>query len=118
MSFKALGLPSSLVEILEKQEYKSPYPIQKAAIPFIMKGRDVLGIAPTGSGKTAGYVLPVLSRLKQRKEAKNRQVDVLVLVPTRELAEQVKDVFIIFEKGLEHTAPIMAVYGGYRLTHK
>jgi len=112
MSFKALGLPSSLVEILEKQEYKSPYPIQKAAIPFIMKGRDVLGIAPTGSGKTAGYVLPVLSRLKQRKEAKNRQVDVLVLVPTRELAEQVKDVFIIFEKGLEHTAPIMAVYGG------
>ena len=112
MSFKALGLPSSLVEILEKQEYKSPYPIQKAAIPVIMKGRDVLGIAPTGSGKTASYVLPVLSGLKQRKEAKNRQVDVLVLVPTRELAEQVKDVFTLFEKGLEHTAPIMAVYGG------
>lgn len=112
MSFKALGLPLSLVEILEKQEYKSPYPIQKAAIPVIMKGRDVLGIAPTGSGKTASYVLPVLSRLKQRKEAKNRQVDVLVLVPTRELAEQVKDVFTLFEKGLEHTAPIMAVYGG------
>jgi ATP-dependent RNA helicase RhlE len=112
MSFKALGLPSSLVEILEKQEYKSPYPIQKSAIPVIMKGRDVLGIAPTGSGKTASYVLPVLSRLKQRKEAKNRQVDVLVLVPTRELAEQVKDVFTLFEKGLEHTAPIMAVYGG------
>jgi ATP-dependent RNA helicase RhlE len=112
MSFKALGLPSSLVEILEKQEYKSPYPIQKAAIPVIMKGRDVLGIAPTGSGKTASYVLPVLSGLKQRKEAKNRQVDVLVLVPTRELAEQVKDVFTLFEKGLEHAAPIMAVYGG------
>ena len=112
MSFKALGLPSSLVEILEKQEYKSPYPIQKAAIPVIMKGRDVLGIAPTGSGKTASYVLPVLSGLKQRKEAKNRQVDVLVLVPTRELAEQVKDVFTLFEKGLEYTAPIMAVYGG------
>ena len=82
MSFEALGLPSSF-EVLEKQEYKSPYPIQKAAIPVIMKGRDVLGIAPTGSGKTASYVLPVLSRLKQRKEAKNRQVDVLVLVPTR-----------------------------------
>jgi ATP-dependent RNA helicase RhlE len=112
MSFKALGLPLSLVEILEKQEYKSPYPIQKSAIPVIMKGRDVLGIAPTGSGKTASYVLPVLSRLKQRKEAKNRQVDVLVLVPTRELAEQVKEVFVLFEKGLEHTAPIMAVYGG------
>ena len=112
MSFKSLGLPSTLVEILEKQEYKAPYPIQKVAIPVILKGKDVLGIAPTGSGKTASYVLPVLSRLKQRKEAKNRQVDVLVLVPTRELAEQVKDVFTLFEKGLEHTAPIMAVYGG------
>jgi ATP-dependent RNA helicase RhlE len=112
MSFKALGLPTTLVEIIEKQEYNAPYPIQKSAIPEILKGRDVLGIAPTGSGKTASYVLPVLSGLRQRKEAKNRQVDVLVLVPTRELAEQVKDVFTLFEKGLEHTAPIMAVYGG------
>ena len=112
MSFKALGLPTTLVEIIEKLEYNAPYPIQKAAIPKILKGRDVLGIAPTGSGKTASYVLPVLSGLRQRKEAKNRQVDVLVLVPTRELAEQVKDVFTLFEKGLEHTAPIMAVYGG------
>jgi len=112
MSFKALGLPSTLVEILEKQEYKAPYPIQKVAVPVILKGRDVLGIAQTGSGKTASYVLPVLSRLQQSKEAKNRQVDVLVLVPTRELAEQVKEVFVLFEKGLEHSAPIMAVYGG------
>ena len=112
MSFKSLGLPSTLVEILEKQEYKAPYPIQKVAVPVILKGRDVLGIAPTGSGKTASYVLPVLSRLQQSKEAKNRQVDVLVLVPTRELAEQVKEVFVLFEKGLEHSAPIMAVYGG------
>ena len=112
MSFKALGLPSTLVEILEKQEYKAPYPIQKVAVPVILKGRDVLGIAPTGSGKTASYVLPVLSRLQQSKEAKNRQVDVLVLVPTRELAEQVKEVFVLFEKGLEHSVPIMAVYGG------
>jgi ATP-dependent RNA helicase RhlE len=112
MSFKSLGLPSTLVEILEKQEYKAPYPIQKVAIPVILKGKDVLGIAPTGSGKTASYVLPVLSRLQQSKEAKNRQVDVLVLVPTRELAEQVKEVFVLFEKGLEHSVPIMAVYGG------
>ena len=112
MSFKELGLPSTLVEILEKQEYKAPYPIQKVAIPVILKGKDVLGIAPTGSGKTASYVLPVLSRLQQSKEAKNRQVDVLVLVPTRELAEQVKEVFVLFEKGLEHSVPIMAVYGG------
>ena len=112
MSFKSLGLPSTIVEILEKQEYKAPYHIQKVAIPVILKGKDVLGIATTGSGKTASYVLPVLSRLQQSKEAKNRQVNVLVLVPTRELAEQVKEVFVLFEKGLEHSVPIMAVYGG------
>ena len=112
MSFKALGLPSSLLEILEKKDYKAPYPIQEAAIPVILNGRDVLGIAPTGSGKTAGYVLPVLNALNRKKEAKDRQVDALVLVPTRELAEQVKEVFTLFEKGLEHSVPVMAVYGG------
>ena len=79
---------------------------------MILNGRDVLGIAPTGSGKTAGYVLPVLSTLNRKKEAKDRQVDALVLVPTRELAEQVKEVFTIFVKGLEHSVPVMAVYGG------
>tara|TARA_E500000331_G_C17231235_1_gene702745 strand:- start:168 stop:1304 length:1137 start_codon:yes stop_codon:yes gene_type:complete len=112
MSFKALGLSSSLLEILEKKDYKAAYPIQEAAIPVILNGRDVLGIAPTGSGKTAGYVLPVLNTLNRKKGAKDRQVDVLVLVPTRELAEQVKEVFTHFEKGLEHSAPVMAVYGG------
>ena len=112
MSFKALGLSSSLLEILEKKDYKAPYPIQEAAIPVILNGRDVLGIAPTGSGKTAGYVLPVLNALNRKKEAKDRQVDALVLVPTRELAEQVKEVFTLFEKGLEHSVPVMAVYGG------
>lgn len=112
MSFKALGLPASLLEIIEKEQYKTPYPIQEATIPKVLKGKDVLGIAQTGSGKTASYVLPVLSKLNRKKGAKDRQVDVLVLVPTRELAEQVKDVFTLFEKGLEHAAPIMAVYGG------
>jgi len=112
MSFHSFGLPHSFIDILEREQYKNPYPIQQAAIPLILKGRDVLGIAPTGSGKTASYVLPVLSALNRKKGAKDRQVDVLVLVPTRELAEQVKKVFVLFEKGLEHSAPTMAVYGG------
>ena len=112
MSFSTFGLPQSILDILEIEGYKDPYPIQKAAIPLILKGRDVLGIAQTGSGKTAGYVLPVLSLLNRKKGTKDRQVDVLVLLPTRELAEQVKEVFILFEKGLEHSAPVMAVYGG------
>ena len=102
MSFNALGLPETFLEILENENYKMPYPIQKQAIPVILKGQDVLGIAQTGSGKTASYVLPVLSSLNSKKGPKDRQVDVLVLVPTRELAEQVKGVFHIFEKGLSH----------------
>ncbi|MFT6844798.1 MAG: ATP-dependent RNA helicase RhlE [Flavobacteriales bacterium] len=112
MSFAPLGLPQSFLDILEKENYKQPYPIQEQAIPVILQGKDVLGIAKTGSGKTASYVLPVLAMLKSKKEVKDRQVDVLVLVPTRELAEQVKEVFSLFEKGLSHPVKTMAVYGG------
>ena len=64
MSFEALGLPKSLTSVLENANYKKPYPIQEEAIPEILKGKDVLGIAQTGSGKTASYVLPVLASLK------------------------------------------------------
>ena len=112
MSFNALGLAKTFLEILENENYKNPYPIQEQAIPVILKGHDVLGIAQTGSGKTASYVLPVLAALKQKQGAKDRQVDVLVLVPTRELAEQVKDVFHLFEKGVSHPVKTMAIYGG------
>lgn len=112
MSFGALGLSQSFLDILEKENYKQPYPIQKQAIPVILKGQDVLGIAQTGSGKTASYVLPVLSSLNAKEGAKDRQVEVLVLVPTRELAEQVKDVFNVFKKGLSHSVKAMAIYGG------
>ena len=112
MSFSSFGLPQSILNILKKEGYKAAYPIQKAAIPVISKGHDLLGIAQTGSGKTASYVLPILTALNRKKDTKDRQVDVVVLVPTRELAEQVKEVFTLFEKGLEHSTPIMAVYGG------
>ena len=112
MSFKALGLPVSLMSVLEKENYKKPYPIQEQAIPEILNGKDVLGIAQTGSGKTASYVLPVLAGLKVSEGTKDRKVDVLVLVPTRELAEQVKDVFNTFEKGIERKVKTMAIYGG------
>ena len=112
MTFDNLGLPKSLLELLDKENYKSPYPIQKEAIPMVLKGKDVLGIAQTGSGKTASYVLPILSTLNHKQRAKDRQVDVLVLVPTRELAEQVKDVFNLFERGISNTVKTMAIYGG------
>jgi len=112
MTFDNLGLPQSLLELLKKENYTHPYPIQQEAIPIVFKGKDVLGIAQTGSGKTASYVLPILSALNHKQRAKDRQVDVLVLVPTRELAEQVKDVFNLFEKGISNTVKTMAIYGG------
>jgi ATP-dependent RNA helicase RhlE len=112
MTFESLGLPQSLLTLLKKENYQKPYPIQKQAIPVILKGKDVLGIAQTGSGKTASYALPVLSLLNSKEVTKNRQVDVLVLVPTRELSEQVKDVFNVFERGLAQPIKTIAVYGG------
>ena len=112
MTFDNLGLQQSLLNILKKENYKKPYPIQKQAIPAILKGNDVLAIAPTGSGKTASYVLPILSSIKLQNGPKNREVDVLILVPTRELAQQIKDVFNVFEKDISPSFKTMAVYGG------
>jgi ATP-dependent RNA helicase RhlE len=112
MSFTSLGLPSVLIKALTDQKYSEPYPIQKEAIPAVLKGKDVLGIAKTGSGKTASYVLPVLSNLLGSSVEKNRHVNVLVLVPTRELAVQVAAVFQQFGSVLPHRVKSLAVYGG------
>jgi len=112
MPFSALGLPPSLIKVLADQKYLEPYPIQKEAIPAILRRKDVLGIAQTGSGKTASYVLPILQNLQGNTTAKNRHVKVLVLVPTRELAAQVRDVFHTFEKELPQKVRSLAVFGG------
>lgn len=112
MSFSSLGLNSTLLKTLSGQKYEQPYPIQKEAIPAILKGKDILGIAKTGSGKTASYALPILNNFQKIGEEKNRDVDVLILVPTRELAIQVKDVFQLFSVGLPGTIKTMAVFGG------
>jgi ATP-dependent RNA helicase RhlE len=112
MTFASLGLSSDLLNALADQKYTQPYPIQQEAIPAILKGKDVLGIAQTGSGKTAGYVLPILMNLQKVADSKNRHVHVLVLVPTRELAMQVSGVFYMFGKDLPKRIKTMAVYGG------
>ena len=83
MSFTSLGLSPVLLKALAGQNYTQPYPIQKEAIPAILSKKDVLGIAKTGSGKTASYVLPILNNLKSSEPLKNRHIKVLVLVPTR-----------------------------------
>ena len=112
MSFANLGLSNALLKNVEKQNYLTIYPIQEQAIPAIIKKQDVLGIAKTGSGKTASYVLPLLQNLEGTKSAKNRHIKALVLVPTRELAVQVSEVVDIFSKGLSASVKSMAVYGG------
>jgi ATP-dependent RNA helicase RhlE len=112
MSFSSFGLSAALLKTLADQNYTQAYPIQKEAIPAILKKRDILGIAPTGSGKTASYVLPVLTNLQGSSVAKNRHAQVLVLVPTRELAVQVRDVFIQFGSELPVRVRISAVFGG------
>src|SRR5690554_1384225 len=112
MPFSSLGLSSVLLETLADQNFKEPTPIQEKCIPAILDKHDVLGIAKTGSGKTAGYVLPILTNLLKTALVKNRHANVLVLVPTRELAEQVKDVFKAFSKNLLQPVKTLAVYGG------
>jgi ATP-dependent RNA helicase RhlE len=112
MPFSSLGLSPSLVKALSLANYKEPYPIQIQAIPAILTKKDVLGIAQTGSGKTAAYALPILEQLQHKTKSKNRFVNVLVLVPTRELADQVSEVFKQFSKGLTEPVKTMAVYGG------
>lgn len=112
MSFNSLGLSPALLKAIAKQNYTEPYPIQKEAIPAILDQKDVLGIAQTGSGKTASYVWPILMNLQRNRTSKNRHINVLVLVPTRELAVQVEDVFHQFIPFLSKPIKCMAAYGG------
>ncbi len=113
MTFESLGIHTSLIPLLEKNNFKLPTPIQERAIPAILDQEDILGIAKTGSGKTASFVLPILTLLQRLpKKEKNREIDVLVLVPTRELAVQVGDVFNAYGKGLPNPIKTMSVYGG------
>ncbi len=90
MSFTQLGLSDNLMKAIEKQGYKTPSPIQEKAIPVILAGSDVLAAAQTGTGKTAGFSLPMLERLAKGKPPKGNHVRALVLTPTRELAAQVE----------------------------
>ena len=112
MAFSTLGLSPFLLKAIEDQQYKAPTPIQEQAIPALMGGRDILAISKTGSGKTAGYILPILEKLQVKAVKSERNVRVLVVVPTRELAIQVNDSFKAFSIYLPYTVKTMAVYGG------
>lgn len=112
MSFSELGLSAPLVSLITKNGYQTPYPIQVEAIPAILSGKDVLGIAQTGSGKTASFVLPIIQQFQQKPAAKNRFIKALILVPTRELAMQVGEVFQLFSQHLPRPVKCLTVFGG------
>jgi ATP-dependent RNA helicase RhlE len=118
MTFQSLGLSESLLKVIAEKQYSSPYPIQNQAIPAILAGKDVLGIAQTGSGKTASFVLPILELFQQKKVNRNLHLKVLILVPTRELAVQIAEVIGEFSKYLPNTVKHNAVFGGVTLNQQ
>ena len=105
--FAGFGFSDALLKTLEAKGYKEPSPIQKAAFPELMLGRDLVGQAQTGTGKTAAFALPLLERL----EGRSHDPRVLVLAPTRELAMQVADSFKAYAAGHPHLS-VLAIYGG------
>ena len=89
MSFSSLGLSDALLKAISKKGYTTPSPIQQKAIPPILEGKDVLASAQTGTGKTAGFTLPILQLLAQGQQLRHRPIRALILTPTRELAAQI-----------------------------
>ncbi|HVE52949.1 MAG TPA: DEAD/DEAH box helicase, partial [Ramlibacter sp.] len=110
--FEALGLLPELVQACAEAGYLAPSPIQRETIPGVLAGRDVLGLAPTGSGKTAAFALPLLQRLLAGRAFAFRRVRVLVLVPTRELALQVGEVFQALGGGSDRRPKVSVLHGG------
>jgi len=112
MPFSNFGLSAPLLRSIKELGYQEAYPIQQQAIPGILAGKDVVGIAKTGSGKTAAFALPILENLHKSEPARNRFIKVLVLVPTRELALQTANVFRGFSQYLTRPIKTLAVFGG------
>jgi superfamily II DNA/RNA helicase len=110
-TFASLGLIDALLSALDTLDYKTPTPVQVQAIPAVLAGRDLMAAAQTGTGKTAGFALPLLQRLTMEgPQVASNSVRVLVLVPTRELAEQVHDSFQEYGRNLPLRMHV--AYGG------
>ncbi|KQT11332.1 DEAD/DEAH box helicase [Ramlibacter sp. Leaf400] len=110
-TFASLGLSPALAQVCAQAGFTTPSPIQVEAIPPLLRGQDLLGLAPTGSGKTAAFALPLLQRFLARGQG-FRRVRVLVLVPTRELAAQVGEVFLRLGGSPARPLKIAVVHGG------
>lgn len=113
MSFEKLGLLPSLLKAVKDQGYTSPSPIQAATIPHILEGSDMLASAQTGTGKTAGFTLPMLQLLNERKQPGRRVLKALVLTPTRELAAQVHESVVNYSQHMDIKSTV--VFGGVKI---
>lgn len=110
MSFTSLGLSAPLLSAIKDKGYDTPSPIQAQAIPPVLEGKDVMAAAQTGTGKTAGFTLPILDLLSKGESAKGNQVRALILTPTRELAAQVAESVNDYGKHLPLKSAV--VFGG------
>jgi ATP-dependent RNA helicase RhlE len=113
MSFETLGLSKELLKAIKEQGYEKPTPIQKQAIPVILEKKDVLAGAQTGTGKTAGFTLPMLELLHRAKPTKGHHVKALILTPTRELAAQVGESVELYGKHLPFKSTV--IFGGVKI---
>lgn len=100
-NFQKLNLLPEIIKTLENKGYVTPTPIQAQAIPHLLEGKDLLGIAQTGTGKTAAFSLPIIDRLfRNKRQVSSNQIRTLILTPTRELATQIGDNISLYSKGL------------------
>lgn len=115
MSFETLGLSAELLRAVKEQGYTEPTPVQRQAIPVVLKGQDTLVTAQTGTGKTAGFTLPLLQHLFNRRPAQPKKpvIQALILTPTRELAAQILECVRAYSKYLPIKST--AVYGGVNI---
>ncbi len=119
MSFESLGLMPELIRAVSEKNYNSPTPIQSQAIPMILDGRDLMGGAQTGTGKTAGFTLPLLQRLMSSdnpKQQGKRVIRALILTPTRELAAQVAESVHLYGKYLPLKSTV--IFGGVKINQQ
>ena len=110
MKFNELGLMPSLLKAVNEKGYTDPSPIQEKAIPLILRRKDVLASAQTGTGKTAGFTLPLLQILSKQSNSNHRKIKALILTPTRELAAQIYDNVIEYSRHLELRSTV--IFGG------
>ncbi|MDC0468398.1 DEAD/DEAH box helicase, partial [Bacteroidia bacterium] len=110
MTFKELGLSDALLKAVADKNYTTPSPIQEKSIPPILKGLDILASAQTGTGKTAGFAMPVIQLLSMENRSSNRPIQALILTPTRELAAQVLEDVQDYSKYLDIRSTV--VFGG------